>query len=50
VSMDVGDHVATAYLPACGVCTWCAQGMQYICDTGAGMENGFALDGSARAS
>ncbi|MCO7192550.1 NDMA-dependent alcohol dehydrogenase [Pseudonocardia sp. McavD-2-B] len=43
-----GDHVATAYLPACGTCTWCAQGMQYICDTGGGMETGMALDGSAR--
>lgn len=46
--LAVGDHVATAYLPACGVCTWCAQGMQYICDTGAGMETGMAQDGSAR--
>ncbi|WP_020660491.1 NDMA-dependent alcohol dehydrogenase [Amycolatopsis benzoatilytica] len=48
--LKVGDHVATAYLPACGTCTWCAQGMQYICDTGAGMETGMALDGSARFS
>ncbi|PQP24008.1 Zn-dependent alcohol dehydrogenase [Rhodococcus opacus] len=46
--LAVGDHVATAYLPACGTCAWCAQGMQYICDTGAGMEAGFMLDGTAR--
>ncbi|SDO01876.1 S-(hydroxymethyl)glutathione dehydrogenase / alcohol dehydrogenase [Klenkia soli] len=46
--LAVGDHIATAYLPACGVCNWCAQGMQYICNTGAGMENGFAVDGSPR--
>ena len=44
----VGDHVATAFLPACGVCTWCARGMQYVCDTGANTETGMALDGSAR--
>jgi S-(hydroxymethyl)glutathione dehydrogenase/alcohol dehydrogenase len=48
IGLEVGDHVATAYLPACGKCTWCAQGMQYICDSGAGMENGFATDGSVR--
>ncbi len=47
--LAVGDHVATAYLPACGTCAWCAQGgMQYVCDTGAGMEAGFMLDGTAR--
>ena len=27
---------------------WCASGMQYICDTGAGMEAGIMLDGTAR--
>lgn len=46
--LAVGDHVATAYLPACGHCNWCARGMQYICDTGAGMEAGMMLDGTAR--
>lgn len=46
--LAVGDHVATAYLPACGVCTWCAQGMQYICDTGLGLETGMPPDGNAR--
>ncbi|WP_238418650.1 Zn-dependent alcohol dehydrogenase [Gordonia sp. 'Campus'] len=48
--LAVGDHVATAYLPACGRCRWCSQGMQYICDTGAGMENGFGLEGNPRFS
>ncbi|GAA4387361.1 NDMA-dependent alcohol dehydrogenase [Tsukamurella soli] len=46
--VQVGDHVATAYLPACGHCRWCSQGMQYICDSGAGMENGFGLAGNPR--
>ncbi|WP_032374086.1 NDMA-dependent alcohol dehydrogenase [Rhodococcoides fascians] len=47
-NLKVGDHVATAYLPACGKCAWCAQGMQYICDTGAGMDAGMMLDGTPR--
>lgn len=43
-----GDHVATAYLPTCGICSWCAQGMQYICDNGRDLEKGLMLDGTAR--
>lgn len=43
-----GDHIATAYIPGCGVCDWCAQGMQYICDNGAGMFEGMMLDGTPR--
>jgi NDMA-dependent alcohol dehydrogenase len=43
-----GDHVATAYLPTCGTCPWCARGMQFICDNGAGLERGQMMDGSAR--
>jgi len=46
--VQVGDHVATAYLPTCGTCPWCARGMQFICDNGAGMERGRMMDGSAR--
>jgi S-(hydroxymethyl)glutathione dehydrogenase/alcohol dehydrogenase len=43
-----GDHVATLFIPACGTCSYCAQGKQYICDNGAGMEHGRAMDGTAR--
>ncbi|MEU1981879.1 Zn-dependent alcohol dehydrogenase [Nocardia sp. NPDC019395] len=43
-----GDHVATLFIPACGTCHYCARGMQYICDNGAGMEHGRAMDGTAR--
>lgn len=46
--LRVGDHIATAYLPACGRCSWCARGMQYICDSGAGMETGFGAGGVVR--
>jgi len=29
-----GDHVAVAFIPACGVCFWCASGRQHLCDLG----------------
>ncbi|MGV1010037.1 MAG: NDMA-dependent alcohol dehydrogenase [Dermatophilaceae bacterium] len=41
----VGDHVVCMFIPACGVCRWCAQGMQSICDTGANVLQGALLDG-----
>jgi S-(hydroxymethyl)glutathione dehydrogenase/alcohol dehydrogenase len=43
-----GDHIATAYIPGCGICEWCSQGMQYICDNGFDMFKGMMLDGTAR--
>ena len=30
----IGDRVATAFIPACGVCFWCASGRQHLCDLG----------------
>jgi S-(hydroxymethyl)glutathione dehydrogenase/alcohol dehydrogenase len=30
----VGDHVAVAFIPACGRCFWCASGRQHLCDLG----------------
>jgi len=30
----VGDHVAAAFMPACGTCYWCASGRQHLCDLG----------------
>ena len=32
---EVGDHVITSFIPACGKCKWCARGMQNLCDAGA---------------
>lgn len=29
-----GDHVVMSFLPACGRCRWCANGMQNLCDDG----------------
>jgi S-(hydroxymethyl)glutathione dehydrogenase/alcohol dehydrogenase len=37
--LDVGDHVAVSFVPACGVCRWCSTGQQYICDNGAKLFN-----------
>src|SRR5258708_21319761 len=33
--LEVGDHVITSFIPACGECRWCAMGMQNLCDNGA---------------
>ena len=33
-SVAVGDHVAAAFIPACGNCFWCASGRQHLCDLG----------------
>lgn len=43
-----GDHVATAFIPGCGLCDYCSQGMQYLCERGAGMDRGLMLDDTAR--
>ncbi len=32
-----GDHVVFSFLPSCGHCRWCANGMQNLCDLGAGL-------------
>ena len=32
-----GDHVVFSFLPACGRCRYCANGMQYLCDLGANL-------------
>jgi S-(hydroxymethyl)glutathione dehydrogenase/alcohol dehydrogenase len=31
---EVGDHVLTSFVPACGKCKWCARGLQNLCDGG----------------
>ncbi len=46
--VKVGDHVSTLFIPACGTCRYCARGQSYICNNGAGMEHGLAMDGTPR--
>lgn len=44
-----GDHVVTSFLAVCGECRWCASGMEYLCDVGAGtMLPGMPTDGTFR--
>lgn len=44
-----GDHVVTSFVAVCGRCRWCASGMQYLCDSGAGtLTPGMPTDGTFR--
>ncbi|MFT3661011.1 MAG: NDMA-dependent alcohol dehydrogenase [Gordonia sp. (in: high G+C Gram-positive bacteria)] len=45
---EVGDHVLTAFIPACGRCRWCASGKQNLCDNGAIIQIGHQVDGTYR--
>lgn len=38
-----GDHVVTAFIPACGVCEPCSRGDQNYCDEGARLLTGLAI-------
>ena len=46
--LNVGDHVVTSFLPACGRCRWCASGHQNLCDLGALILIGAQADGTYR--
>jgi S-(hydroxymethyl)glutathione dehydrogenase/alcohol dehydrogenase len=43
-----GDRVVLSFLPMCGLCRWCASGMQNLCDNGAGVLAGVRADGTRR--
>jgi NDMA-dependent alcohol dehydrogenase len=44
-----GDHVSCSFVPACGVCRPCAEGMQNLCDLAAGtFGGGMITDGTYR--
>ena len=43
-----GDSVVLSFLPACGHCSYCARGMQNLCDLGMFLINGPQLDGTYR--
>ena len=46
--VEVGDHVAVSFVPACGKCRWCASGQQNLCDLGSQtMARGMITDGRA---
>lgn len=35
--LQVGDHVASSFVPACGRCRYCVTGQSGLCDLGAGL-------------
>ncbi|MBB0992662.1 alcohol dehydrogenase catalytic domain-containing protein, partial [Dietzia sp. SLG510A3-30A2] len=41
--IEEGDHVVLAFIPACGTCPPCAEGLQNLCDNGAGLLTGRAI-------
>jgi NDMA-dependent alcohol dehydrogenase len=44
-----GDHAVMSFVAVCGQCRWCASGMEYICDMGAGvLTPGMPTDGTFR--
>lgn len=45
---EVGDHIVTSFIPACGTCKWCSQGMQNLCNNGALILEGVQMDGTTR--
>ncbi|ONH25088.1 NDMA-dependent alcohol dehydrogenase [Pseudofrankia asymbiotica] len=44
----VGDRVVLSFLPMCGLCRWCASGLQNLCDNGSRVLSGVRADGSRR--
>ena len=46
--LRVGDHVVTSFIPGCGRCRFCGQGLQNLCQSGAMLGQGTQLDGSFR--
>ncbi len=43
-----GDTVLLTFIPACGQCKWCSQGLSMLCDNGANILAGPQLDGTFR--
>ena len=43
-----GDHVILTFIPACGVCRWCRQGLHHLCAEGPRITQGPQLDGTYR--
>ncbi len=44
----VGDHVVLTFIPGCGRCRWCSQGLHHLCAEGPRITQGPQLDGSYR--
>ena len=44
----LGDHVVLTFIPGCGRCRWCRQGLHHLCAEGPRITQGPQLDGSYR--
>ena len=43
-----GDHVVLTFIPGCGMCRWCRQGLHHFCAEGPRITQGPQLDGTYR--
>ena len=43
-----GDHVVLTFIPGCGTCRWCRQGLHHLCAEGPRITQGPQLDGTYR--
>lgn len=41
---EVGDHVVFSFIPSCGSCRWCSEGMSNLCNAGKYMIKGCRPD------
>ena len=48
VGIKPGDHVILTFIPACGICHWCRQGLHHFCVEGPRITQGTQLDGTYR--
>ncbi|HET7384563.1 MAG TPA: Zn-dependent alcohol dehydrogenase [Pseudolabrys sp.] len=46
--VNAGDHVILTFIPACGMCRWCRQGLHHLCAEGPRITQGPQLDGTYR--
>lgn len=46
--INTGDHVVLTFIPGCGHCHWCRQGLHHLCAEGPRITRGPQLDGSYR--
>jgi alcohol dehydrogenase/S-(hydroxymethyl)glutathione dehydrogenase/alcohol dehydrogenase len=46
--IKTGDHVVLTFIPGCGNCRWCRQGLHHFCAEGPRITQGPQLDGTYR--
>src|SRR5664279_556799 len=46
--IKAGDHVVLTFIPACGICRWCRQGLHHLCSEGPRITQGPQLEGTYR--